>query len=83
MLQTPFATAQNGVEWHHSAGLTPYPAAVAAMEARVARISEGTAPEAIWLLEHPALYTAGTSANPADLLAPDRFPVHQARRGGQ
>jgi lipoyl(octanoyl) transferase len=83
MLQNPFETDQNGVEWHHSAGLTPYPAAVAAMEARVARIAAHEAAEAVWLLEHPALYTAGTSANPADLLMPDRFPVHEARRGGQ
>jgi lipoyl(octanoyl) transferase len=83
MLQNPFETDQNGVEWHHSAGLTPYPAAVAAMEARVARIAAREAAEAIWLLEHPALYTAGTSAKPADLLMPDRFPVHEARRGGQ
>ncbi len=83
MLQNPFETDQNGVEWHHSAGLTPYPAAVAAMEARVARIAAHEAAEAIWLLEHPALYTAGTSAKPADLLMPDRFPVHEARRGGQ
>ncbi|MET4129233.1 lipoyl(octanoyl) transferase LipB [Roseovarius sp. MBR-6] len=83
MLQNPFETDQNGVEWHHSADLTPWPEAVAAMEARVERIARGTAPEAIWLLEHPPLYTAGTSANPADLLMPDRFPVHEARRGGQ
>ncbi|MBC7132407.1 MAG: lipoyl(octanoyl) transferase LipB [Roseovarius sp.] len=83
MLETPFATDQNGVEWHHSAGLVDYAAALAAMEARVARIASGAAAEAIWLLEHPPLYTAGTSANPADLLAPDRFPVHEARRGGQ
>ncbi len=52
MLQNPFETDQNGVEWHHSAGLTPYPAAVAAMEARVARIAAHEAAEAIWLLEH-------------------------------
>ena len=79
-------TLQNtveGVEWHRSSGLVPYPAAVAAMEDRVARITQGTAPEAIWLLEHPPLYTAGTSADPADLTAPDRFPVHPTRRGGQ
>jgi len=53
------------------------------MEDRVARIAAGTAPEAIWLLEHPPLYTAGTSAKPADLKDPGRFPVHQAQRGGQ
>ncbi len=53
------------------------------MEDRVARIARGDAPEAIWLLEHPALYTAGTSAKPADLTDPDRFPVHISQRGGQ
>ncbi len=70
-------------EWITSAGLEPYEAALARMEARVAAISAGTAPEAVWLLEHPPLYTAGTSADPADLVAPDRFPVHVAGRGGQ
>ena len=53
------------------------------MEARVEAIIAGRAPELVWLLEHPPLYTAGTSANPADLLAPDRFPVYAARRGGE
>lgn len=53
------------------------------MEARVAAIAEGRAAEAIWLLEHPPLYTAGTSARPEDLTDPHRFPVHEARRGGQ
>jgi lipoyl(octanoyl) transferase len=53
------------------------------MEERVARIAEGTAPEAIWLLEHPPLYTAGTSAKVEDLTDPDRFPVFEAKRGGQ
>ncbi len=53
------------------------------MEQRAADIRDGHAPELIWLLEHPPLYTAGTSAKPADLLAPDRFPVHQTGRGGQ
>jgi lipoyl(octanoyl) transferase len=76
-------TDQNGVEWHVSAGLTPYPAAVEAMESRAARIACGDAAEAIWLLEHPPLYTAGTSARPADLTDPDRFPVYASRRGGQ
>ena len=83
MLEIPFTIGPDGVEWHHSAGLTPWPEAVSAMEARVARIASGDAAEAIWLLEHPPLYTAGTSARPADLLAPDRFPVFEARRGGQ
>ncbi|MGE3967270.1 MAG: lipoyl(octanoyl) transferase LipB [Dongiaceae bacterium] len=70
-------------EWWISEGLTPYPAAVATMEARVAGIAAGTAREQVWLVEHPPLYTAGTSANPADLLAPDRFPVYATGRGGQ
>ncbi len=71
------------VEWITSQGLTEYDDALAVMEARVAAIAAGTAPECIWLLEHPPLYTAGTSARPADLTDPHRFPVHQARRGGQ
>jgi lipoyl(octanoyl) transferase len=69
-------------EWRITDGLTPYETALAEMEARVGAIRAGTADELIWLLEHPPLYTAGTSAKPADLLAP-RFPVHQARRGGE
>lgn len=71
------------VEWRIEAGLTPYPTAVAAMEARVAAIRAGTAPELVWLVEHPPLYTAGTGADPADLIAPDRFPVYASGRGGQ
>ena len=71
------------VEWITSDHPVPYPEAVAWMEARADAIARGQAPEAIWLLEHPPLYTAGTSARPADLVQPDRFPVYQARRGGQ
>ena len=71
------------VEWIIADAPVPYPAALAAMEARAAAIRAGTAPEAIWLLEHPALYTAGTSADSADLIDPDRFPVYPAGRGGQ
>ena len=71
------------VEWRISDGLTDYPAALAEMEARAAAIAEGRAEELIWLLEHPPLYTAGTSARPADLTDPDRFPVYETRRGGQ
>lgn len=71
------------MDWTHIDGLAPYQETLAAMEARVADISAGTAPEAIWLLEHPPLYTAGTSADAADLTDPDRFPVHYAGRGGQ
>lgn len=71
------------VEWITSPGLVPYEEALAAMEARVAAIHAGTAPECVWLLEHPPLYTAGTSARREDLTDPSRFPVHEARRGGQ
>jgi lipoyl(octanoyl) transferase len=71
------------VEWRVSEGLVPYEDAVAAMEARVQAIAEGTADELVWLLEHPPLYTAGTSANSEDLIAPDRFPVFQTGRGGE
>jgi lipoyl(octanoyl) transferase len=71
------------VEWITSRGPVPYAHALATMEARVAAISAGHADEAVWLLEHPPLYTAGTSARREDLTDPDRFPVHEARRGGQ
>jgi lipoyl(octanoyl) transferase len=71
------------VDWRHLPGHAPYPETLAAMEARVAEIAAGTAPEAIWLLEHPPLYTAGTSARREDLTDPDRFPVFDAGRGGQ
>jgi lipoyl(octanoyl) transferase len=71
------------VEWRIEDRPVAYPEAVAAMEARVAAIRAGSAPEQVWLLEHPPLYTAGTSAKPADLVWPDRFPVYQTGRGGQ
>ncbi|MEZ5852017.1 MAG: lipoyl(octanoyl) transferase LipB [Hyphomicrobiaceae bacterium] len=71
------------VEWFVSDAPVPYEMAVAAMEARVGAIAAGTAAELVWLLEHPPLYTAGTSAQPQDLLSPDRFPVYEAGRGGQ
>lgn len=70
-------------EWLLTQGLVPHPEAVAWMERRVAAILEGTAPEAIWLVEHPPLYTAGTSAKRDDLTDPDRFPVFETGRGGQ
>ncbi len=70
-------------EWTTLPGLAPYAETLAAMEARVALITQGLAPEAIWLVEHPPLYTAGTSSKPADLTDPTRFPVHIAGRGGQ
>ena len=71
------------VEWLISNELIDYDDAVACMEARAAAIAAGEADELIWLLEHPPLYTAGTSANIADLTDPDRFPVHISKRGGQ
>ena len=70
-------------EWQTSAEQVAYPAAVAAMEARVAAIRAGGAPELVWLLEHPPLYTAGTSADPAELLIPDALPVFATGRGGR
>ncbi|MBP7240521.1 MAG: lipoyl(octanoyl) transferase LipB [Amaricoccus sp.] len=70
-------------EWRVSPAPVPYPEALAEMEARVEDIVAGRAAELVWLLEHPPLYTAGTSADPADLLEPDRFPVYVARRGGE
>jgi len=70
------------LEWRISAGLVAYPDAVASMETRAAEIAEHRAGELVWLLEHPPIYTAGTSAAPSDLLDP-RFPVFQTGRGGQ
>ena len=70
-------------EWRCTEAAVAYPDALAVMDARVAEIHAGTAPELVWLLEHPPLYTAGTSANDADLVAPARFPVFQTGRGGQ
>jgi len=74
---------KNPIEWRISDSPVPYPEAVKAMETRVAAIRAGTAPELVWLLEHPPLYTAGTSAQPGDLLQPERFPVYASGRGGQ
>jgi lipoyl(octanoyl) transferase len=71
------------VEWLVSDRAVAYPEAVAAMEAQVAAIRAGNAAERVWLVEHPPLYTAGTSAKAKDLLAPDRFPVFQTGRGGE
>ncbi|WP_170592434.1 lipoyl(octanoyl) transferase LipB [Ruegeria arenilitoris] len=71
------------MEWKITDGLTDYDTAVAFMEARVAEIAAGTADECIWFLEHPPLYTAGTSAKPQDLTDPDRFPVYASKRGGE
>jgi lipoyl(octanoyl) transferase len=76
------AAAQARPEWAVRAGLLPYPEAVAFMEARVAEIAADRAPELVWLVEHPPIYTAGTSASDADLLEA-RFPVFKTGRGGQ
>ena len=71
------------IEWRVSPGLTPYPLALAEMEARAAAIRAGEAGELVWLLEHPPLFTAGTSADPAELFNPQHFPVFEAGRGGR
>jgi lipoyl(octanoyl) transferase len=71
------------VEWAIADGPVGYDEAVAEMEARVAAIAAGQAAERVWLVEHPPLYTAGTSARDADLVEPDRFPVFRSGRGGQ
>jgi lipoyl(octanoyl) transferase len=71
------------VEWRTSADLVAYPEALATMEERVAAIRDRGAPELVWLLEHPPLYTAGTSAAPDELLDAARFPVYAAGRGGR
>ncbi len=83
-LKAPFRAAPDAppVEWLVSPGLTDYAHALVKMEARADAIAEGSAPERVWLLEHPPLYTAGTSARDADLLD-SRFPVYRAGRGGQ
>lgn len=72
-----------GVEWRHSDALVDYDRAVAEMERLAGGIHAGTDPETVWLLEHPPLYTAGTSADASDLLQPDRFPVYPTGRGGE
>lgn len=77
----PIATEQQ-IEWRRSPGRIEYPAALAEMEARATAIADRRATEMVWLLEHPPLYTAGTSADPAELLD-TRFPVHAAGRGGR
>lgn len=76
-------TIFNQMEWKTTNNLVPYESALAEMEARVAQIIAGTAPEMAWFLEHPSLYTGGTSANKKDLIDPDRFPVYETGRGGE
>ncbi len=80
MAPAPVARA---VEWRIAKALVPYPRAVHEMEHRVAEIRAGRASDLVWLLEHPPLYTAGTSADPAELLDPDRLPIHTSGRGGR
>lgn len=75
--------AERPVIWETAPGLTPYPEAMAKMDAHADAIAQGQEPERVWLLEHPPLYTAGTSARPEDLVEPARFPVFRTGRGGQ
>jgi lipoyl(octanoyl) transferase len=75
--------SHRAIEWRISTDPVAYPEAVDFMERRVRAIRDGEAQELVWLLEHPPLYTAGTSANAEDLLEPDRFPVYRSGRGGQ
>lgn len=75
--------ASGEVEWKVSKQPVPYGSAVEWMDTRIAQIISGTAPEVVWLLEHPPMYTAGTSSNVKDLIDPDRFPVFKTQRGGQ
>jgi lipoyl(octanoyl) transferase len=79
----PAVPGTNDIEWRTSDHLVPYEEALAFMEDRAAAIRAGSAPECIWLLEHPPLFTAGTSADPAELFNPSGFPVHEAGRGGR
>jgi len=83
ILATPTDPDPDAVEWRVEPGLLDYDRAVAAMEARAEAIHAGTARELVWLVEHPPLYTAGTSARDGDLLQPDRFPVYRSGRGGE
>jgi len=82
-IQFRAAEGSRPVEWRIAPGITPYDQALTFMEERAAAIREGTAGELIWLVEHPPLYTAGTSAKPSDLIDPERFPVFNAGRGGE
>ena len=84
-LATTFLPAQGSppVRWHVAGGLSGYAETVWEMEQLAQAISEANAPEAVWLVEHPPLYTAGTSAKPGDLIVPGRFPVHETGRGGE
>lgn len=79
----PDTASRTDIDWCIADSPVAYPDAVEAMERRVAAIAAGEAPEQVWLLEHPPLYTAGTSARMVDLREPDRFPVYETGRGGQ
>jgi lipoyl(octanoyl) transferase len=81
MIET--AAMTDGIEWRQTPGLSPYAETLTEMEERAEAIRSGDAPELIWLLEHPPLYTAGTSADPAELFNPFGFPVFEAGRGGR
>jgi lipoyl(octanoyl) transferase len=83
MIHARAAAAQLSIEWTTSHAPVPYETAIAFMAERVAAIVAGTAPELVWLLEHPPLYTAGTSARPEDLVTPSQLPVYRTGRGGQ
>ena len=82
-VRLPAAPGSPPVEWVAAEGLVAYEAALAEMDVRAAAIADGRAAERVWLLEHPPLYTAGTSARAGDLVEPDRLPVFQTGRGGQ
>ncbi|MBI1274147.1 MAG: lipoyl(octanoyl) transferase LipB [Alphaproteobacteria bacterium] len=82
-MQTASLPTGHSIEWTVSAAPVPYANAMAAMEERVGDIIDGAAREKVWLLEHPPLYTAGTSADPAELLNPNGMPVFQTGRGGR
>jgi lipoyl(octanoyl) transferase len=82
-MASEMVTETSGIEWRIDRVPVDYEAAVGAMEARVAAIRAGLAPELVWLLEHPPLYTAGTSAREEDLLDPHLLPVHRTGRGGR
>jgi len=83
MMRGGIAGGARMVEWRNSESAVDYPEAVAEMERRIAAIRAGVAPELVWLLEHPPLYTAGTSARPEDLIDSQRLPVYRSGRGGR
>jgi lipoyl(octanoyl) transferase len=83
LARRPHPALKPQIEWLGSGAPVPYAEAVTAMDERVASIARGEALECVWLLEHPAIYTAGTSADPAELLTPARFPVFRSGRGGR